>query len=56
MIPNKKPGKIALLIEFGSGVEAWIPKSRIHSTKEIDEVMKTFEIEGWILQIKGIKV
>jgi len=35
----------ALLIEFGSGVESWIPKSKIHSTKEIDKVMKTFEIE-----------
>jgi len=29
----------ALLIEFGSGVEAWIPKSRIHSTKQIDVVL-----------------
>ncbi len=45
----------ALLIEFGSGVESWIPKSRIHSTKEIDKVMKAFEIEDWILKKKGIK-
>jgi len=40
----------ALLIEFGSGVETWIPKSRIHSTKHITKEMKTFEIENWILQ------
>ena len=46
----------ALLIEFGSGVEAWIPKSRIHSIKQIDKVMKTFGIEGWVLKGKGIKV
>ena len=53
---SKVSGKVkgetdkALLIEFGSGVEAWIPKSRIHSTEEIDGVMKTFGIEDWILQ------
>jgi len=40
----------ALLIEFDSGVESWIPKSRIHSTKNINEEMKTFEIDNWILQ------
>lgn len=40
----------ALLIEFGSGVESWIPKSRIHSTTDINQEMKAFEIENWILQ------
>ena len=40
----------ALLIEFGSGIESWIPKSKIHSTKHITKEMKTFEIENWILQ------
>jgi len=53
---SKVTGKVkgetdkALLIEFGSGVESWIPKSRIHSTKHITKEMKTFEIENWILQ------
>jgi len=53
---SKVSGKVkgetdkALLIEFGSGVESWIPKSKIHSTKQIDEEMKTFEIDDWILQ------
>jgi len=40
----------ALLIEFGSGVESWIPKSRIHSTKHINKEIKTFEIDDWVLQ------
>ena len=45
-----------LLIDFGSGVEIWIPKSRIQSTKQIDEVMKTFEIDDWVLRKNKVKV
>jgi len=41
----------ALLIDFSNGVEAWIPKSKIHTKYREDlDLSQSFRIDMWLLQ------
>lgn len=51
----KKQTDKALLIEFSNGIEAWIPKSKIHNQfSQEPDIFQTFTIDQWLLEKNNV--